>query len=65
MRTRTPSAAGTTPDQDARDVGHELGADRRCPALGGLAIQALGSDYQAMWLVCAAAILASIPFMNR
>ncbi len=43
----------------SRGVGVALG-----PALGGLAIQVMGSNYQAMWLVCAAAILASIPFMK-
>ena len=44
----------------SRGLGVALG-----PALGGLAIQVMGSNYQAMWLVCAAAILASIPFMKR
>jgi predicted MFS family arabinose efflux permease len=43
----------------SRGLGVALG-----PALGGVAIQAMGTDYRAMWLVCAAAILASIPFMK-
>jgi MFS family permease len=44
----------------SRGIGVSLG-----PALAGVAIQLAGNDYRAMWLVCAAAILASIPFMRR
>jgi MFS family permease len=41
----------------SRGVGVALG-----PALAGLAIQLAGRDYRVMWLVCGAAILASVPF---
>lgn len=44
----------------SRGLGVALG-----PALAGLAIQVDNHDYRAMWLVCAAAILASIPFTRR
>lgn len=44
----------------SRGLGVALG-----PALAGLAIQVDGHDYRAMWLVCAAAILVSIPFTRR
>jgi MFS family permease len=44
----------------SRGIGVSLG-----PALAGVAIQLAGNDYRAMWLVWAAAILASIPFMRR
>jgi MFS family permease len=44
----------------SRGIGVALG-----PALAGLAIQIAGQDYRAMWLVCGAAILASIPFTRR
>jgi MFS family permease len=44
----------------SRGVGVALG-----PALAGLAIQLAGRDYRVMWLVCAAAILASVPFTRR
>jgi MFS family permease len=33
--------------------------------LAGLAIQLAGTDYRAMWLVCGAAVLASIPLTRR
>lgn len=42
----------------SRGVGTSLG-----PLLAGVAIQAAGGDYRWTWLVCAAAILASIPVM--
>jgi MFS family permease len=44
----------------SRGVGVAVG-----PALAGLAIQVGGQDYRAMWLVCAVAIIASIPFAWR
>ena len=44
----------------SRGLGVALG-----PALAGLAIQVDNHDYRAMWLVCAAAILVSIPFTRR
>jgi MFS family permease len=44
----------------SRGIGVALG-----PALAGLAIQLDGQEYRAMWLVCSAAILASIPFTRR
>jgi MFS family permease len=44
----------------SRGLGVALG-----PALAGLAIQLAGQDYRVMWLVCGAAILASIPFTRR
>jgi MFS family permease len=44
----------------SRGIGVALG-----PALAGLAIQLAGQEYRAMWLVCAAAILVSIPFTRR
>ena len=44
----------------SRGAGVALG-----PALAGVAIQIAGNDYGAMWLVCAAAILVSIPFTRR
>jgi MFS family permease len=42
----------------SRGVGTSLG-----PLLAGVAIQAAGGDYRWTWLVCAVAILASIPAM--
>jgi MFS transporter len=42
----------------SRGVGTSLG-----PLLAGVAIQAAGGDYRWTWLVCAAAILVSIPVM--
>jgi MFS family permease len=44
----------------SRGLGVALG-----PALAGIAIQLAGQDYRAMWPVCGAAILASIPFARR
>jgi Na+/melibiose symporter-like transporter len=44
----------------SRGLGVALG-----PALAGLAIQIAGQDYRAMWLICSAAILASIPLTRR
>lgn len=43
----------------SRGLGISLG-----PLLAGVAIQAAGDDYRWMWLVCAAAILISIPAMS-
>ncbi len=43
----------------SRGVGTSLG-----PLLAGVAIQAAGGDYRWMWLVCAAAVLVSIPVMG-
>ena len=39
----------------SRGIGISLG-----PLLGGVAIQASGGDYSWVWLVCSAAIIASI-----
>ena len=44
----------------SRGIGVALG-----PALAGLAIEIAGQDYRAMWLVCGAAVLTSIPFTRR
>jgi MFS family permease len=44
----------------SRGIGVALG-----PALAGAAIEVAGQDYRAMWLVCAAGVLASIPFTRR
>jgi MFS family permease len=44
----------------SRGIGVSLG-----PGLAGIAIQLAGQDYRVMWLVCGAAILASIPFTRR
>jgi MFS family permease len=44
----------------SRGIGVALG-----PALAGVAIQLAGEEYRAMWLVCSAAILASIPLTRR
>ncbi|MEA2278793.1 MAG: transporter, family, tetracycline resistance protein [Solirubrobacteraceae bacterium] len=43
----------------SRGLGTALG-----PLLAGVAIQVAGHDYRWMWVVCAAAILASIPVMR-
>jgi MFS family permease len=43
----------------SRGLGTSLG-----PLLAGVAIQVAGHDYRWMWVVCAAAILASIPVMR-
>jgi MFS family permease len=43
----------------SRGLGISLG-----PLLGGVAIQAAGEDYRWVWLVCSAAILASLPVMR-
>ena len=43
----------------SRGLGTSLG-----PLLGGIAVQAAGQDYRWVWLVCAAAILLSIPAMR-
>ncbi|MGZ6696057.1 MAG: MFS transporter [Solirubrobacteraceae bacterium] len=43
----------------SRGLGTSLG-----PLLGGVAVQAAGEDYRWVWLVCAAAILLSIPAMR-
>jgi MFS family permease len=43
----------------SRGLGISLG-----PLLGGVAIEAAGEDYRWVWLVCAAAILASIAAMR-
>ena len=43
----------------SRGLGTSLG-----PLLGGVAVQAAGQDYKWVWLVCALAILLSIPAMR-
>ena len=43
----------------SRGLGVALG-----PLLGGVAIEAAGTDYRWVWLVCAAAILLSVPAMR-
>ena len=43
----------------SRGLGTSLG-----PLLGGIALQAAGEDYKWVWLVCALAILLSIPAMR-
>ena len=43
----------------SRGLGTSLG-----PLLGGIAVQAAGEDYKWVWLVCAVAILLSIPAMR-
>jgi MFS family permease len=43
----------------SRGLGTALG-----PLLAGVAIEAAGNDFRWMWLVCAAAILLSIPIMR-
>ena len=43
----------------SRGLGTALG-----PLLAGVAIEVAGDDFRWMWLVCAAAILASVPIMR-
>jgi MFS family permease len=43
----------------SRGLGTALG-----PLLAGIAIEVAGEDFRWMWLVCAVAILASIPVMR-